>query len=68
MEALFSGHYHQNAVAHDGNIEMVTTGPVGMPFGGTQSGVRLVTVSDSGLRHHYYGLGELPHDAPVAPR
>ncbi|MES2125040.1 MAG: metallophosphoesterase [Gemmatimonadota bacterium] len=61
VEALFSGHYHQNAVARDREIAMITTGPVGMPFGGVQSGVRLVAVSDSGLSHHYYGLGELPH-------
>ncbi|MEP6591541.1 MAG: metallophosphoesterase [Gemmatimonadota bacterium] len=68
VEALFSGHYHQNSVAKDGEIAMITTGPVGMPFGGVQSGIRLVAVSDSGLTHHYYGLGELPHAAPVAPR
>ena len=64
VEALFSGHYHQNAVAHDGEIEMVTTGPVGMPFGGTHSGIRLVTVTDSGLTHQYYDFGELPHLPP----
>lgn len=61
VEALFSGHYHQNSVAKDGKIAMVTTGPVGMPFGGVQSGIRLVAFSDSGLTHHYYGLGDLPH-------
>jgi 3',5'-cyclic AMP phosphodiesterase CpdA len=64
VEALFSGHYHQNSLARDGNIEMVTTGPVGMPFNGTHSGIRLVTVTDSGLTHQYYDLGELPHHAP----
>jgi len=64
VEALFAGHYHQNALAHDGEIEMVTSGPVGMPFGGTHSGIRLVTVTDSGLAHQYYDFGELPHHAP----
>ena len=64
VEALFSGHYHQNALARDGEIEMVTTGPVGMPFGGAHSGIRLVTVTDSGITHQYYGFGELPHHAP----
>lgn len=68
VEALFSGHYHQNAVARDGEIEMVTTGPVGMPFGGVHSGIRLVTISDAGLTHQYFGLGELPHEMPPRPR
>ncbi|MES2306227.1 MAG: metallophosphoesterase [Gemmatimonadota bacterium] len=68
VEALFSGHYHQNAVARDGEIEMVTTGPVGMPFGGIQSGIRLVTITDSSLTHQYFGLGELPHEMPPRPR
>ncbi|MEO5800975.1 MAG: metallophosphoesterase [Gemmatimonadales bacterium] len=68
VEALFSGHYHQNAVARDGEIEMVTTGPVGMPFGGIQSGIRLVTITDTGLTHQYFGLGELPHEMPRRPR
>lgn len=64
VEALFAGHYHQNALARDGEIAMVTSGPVGMPFGGTHSGIRLVTVTDSGLTHQYYDFGELPHHAP----
>lgn len=65
VEALFSGHFHQNAVARDGDIEMVTTGPVGMPFGGESSGIRLVTVTDSGLDHRYFRLGDLPHRYPI---
>jgi 3',5'-cyclic AMP phosphodiesterase CpdA len=68
VEALFSGHYHQNAVARDAEIEMVTTGPVGMPFGGVHSGIRLVTITGTGLTHQYFGLGELPHEMPPRPR
>ena len=61
VEALFSGHYHQNAVAADGNIQAVTTGPVGMPFGDVpQSGIRIVVVTDSGITHKFYGLENLP--------
>lgn len=61
VEALFSGHYHQNAVAADGEIQAVTTGPVGMPFGDVpQSGLRVVTVRDSGISHAYFGLENLP--------
>ena len=59
---LISGHYHRNALARDGDIEMITSGPVGMPLGqGTQSGLRVVVVRDSGLEHRFYALGELPN-------
>ena len=63
---LFSGHYHRNAIATDGTIQMITTGPVGMPLGdGTQSGMRVVIVRDSGIAHRYYALGELPHQIEI---
>lgn len=60
VKYLFSGHYHRNAVARDGDIEAVTTGPVGQPQGGDKSGLRVVIVRDSGLEHRYYHFGELP--------
>jgi 3',5'-cyclic AMP phosphodiesterase CpdA len=59
---LFSGHYHRNAIASDAALQMITTGPVGMPLGeGTQSGLRVVMVRDAGITHRYYALGELPN-------
>lgn len=58
---LFSGHYHQNAIAHDGEMEAVTTGPVGMPLGDAKSGLRVVVVGDDGIRHGYYEFGDLPN-------
>ena len=58
---LFSGHYHRNAIATAGGIEAITTGPVGMPLGdGSQSGMRVVIVTDTALSHRFYTLGELP--------
>lgn len=61
VEALFSGHYHQNSLAADAGISAVTTGPVGMPFGDVpQSGFRVVTVTDSGITHRFYGFENLP--------
>jgi 3',5'-cyclic AMP phosphodiesterase CpdA len=62
VEALFAGHYHGNAVAADGRIAMVTTGAVGKPFFGEplESGFRIVTVTDSGITHQFYNLGNLP--------
>jgi hypothetical protein len=60
-----SGHYHRNALARDGALEMVTTGPVGMPLGDGKSGLRVVVVSDSGITHRYYDFGELPKRVDV---
>jgi 3',5'-cyclic AMP phosphodiesterase CpdA len=57
---VFGGHYHQNAVAQGGDLEMVTTGPIGMPLRGAKSGMRIAIVSDAGIEHRYYDLGELP--------
>jgi serine/threonine-protein phosphatase CPPED1 len=58
---VFGGHYHQNAVARDGDLEVVTTGPIGMPLRGAKSGMRIAIVSDAGIEHRYYDLGELPN-------
>ena len=61
VKHLFSGHYHRNALARDGDMEAVTTGPVGMPQGGDKSGLRVVIVRDEGVEHRYYHFGEIPN-------
>jgi 3',5'-cyclic AMP phosphodiesterase CpdA len=58
---VFAGHLHRNAVGKDGELEMVTTGPVGRPTGDTKSGLRVVTVTDKGIQHRYYDFGEIPN-------
>lgn len=67
VKYLFSGHYHRNAVARDGDMEAVTTGPVGQPLGGDKSGLRVVIVRDSGLDHRYYHFGEMPTRIDLKP-
>ncbi len=57
---LFAGHYHRNAEGHDGDIQMITTGPVGKPLGGAKSGFRIVSVGET-ISHKYYELGDLPN-------
>ncbi len=57
---VFAGHYHRNAEGHDGDIRMITTGPVGKPLGGAKSGVRIVTVGET-ISHKYYEFGDLPN-------
>lgn len=60
VRQVFAGHYHRNAEGHDGDLEMITTGPVGMPLEGAKSGLRIATVSDAGVSHRYFDFGELP--------
>jgi len=61
VKYLFSGHYHRNAVAHDGNLEAITTGPVGKPLGEGKSGLRVVIVRGDQLEHRFYDFGDLPN-------
>jgi predicted phosphodiesterase len=60
VRQVFAGHYHRNAWGLDGDLEMVTSGPVGMPLGGGKSGIRVVTVTDSGVAHTYYDFADIP--------
>ena len=64
---VFAGHYHRNALGCDGDLEMVTSGPVGRPLGPDPSGIRIVTVRDRNLEHTYYGMGLIPNVFPVPP-
>jgi D-aminopeptidase len=66
VEHVYAGHYHRNAYGRDGSLEMVTTGPVGMPIGNDPSGFRIVTVDDGKLASHYYGLGDMPDQVDPA--
>jgi 3',5'-cyclic AMP phosphodiesterase CpdA len=60
VKEVFAGHWHRNSEGRDGDLDMVTTGPVGMPLGGAKSGMRLVTITADGVTHKYYDFGELP--------
>jgi 3',5'-cyclic AMP phosphodiesterase CpdA len=64
---LFCGHYHRNAEARDGAIENITSGPVGKPLGGAQSGIRVAIVRDDRIEHQYYELGNLPVSIELNP-
>lgn len=60
VDAVIVGHYHRNAEGRDGNLEMITTGPVGRPLGTDPSGFRIVTVEGQKLTHQYYALDSVP--------
>jgi len=60
VQHVFAGHYHHEAEARDGDLEIHITGPVGMPLKGGKSGMRIATVKDGKLTHKYYDFGDLP--------
>jgi 3',5'-cyclic AMP phosphodiesterase CpdA len=61
---VFAGHYHRNAYGRDGDLEMITSGPLGPPLGADPSGLRIVAVHPDRLEHTYYGLGNIPNRFP----
>ena len=56
----FAGHWHQNNYATDGNMLMVTSGPVGFPLGDDPSGLRIVKLYDDRVEHEYFGMDDIP--------
>ena len=65
---VFAGHYHRNAFGRDGDLQMITTGPAGMPIGPDPSGFRLVEVKGIAVEQSYYGLGNIPNVFPLPPK
>lgn len=66
---VFAGHYHRNALGVDGNLLMITTGPVGKPLEEGESGMRIATVTEDRIRTEYVSLSRLPNrlGEPSAP-
>jgi 3',5'-cyclic AMP phosphodiesterase CpdA len=58
--AVFAGHYHRNSYGKDGDMEMITTGPVSKPLGKDPSGFRIVKVFRDHIEHDYYGFENMP--------
>src|SRR5262249_7853195 len=67
VKQVFAGHYHANAGGRDGDLEMITSGPVGMPLKGGKSGMRIVTVGGDAVQHRYFEFGELPETLSLKP-
>ena len=65
---VFAGHYHANATAKYGSLEMVTTGAIGKPLRKDVSGLRIVIVRDSGIEHRFYHPGEIPNRIDLPPK
>jgi len=60
VNAVFSGHYHNNSLSTYGNVQLVTTSALGKPLGKAPSGMRIVKVFSDKIEHEYFGLEELP--------
>lgn len=67
VEAVFCGHYHRNLIARDGALEIVVSGALGRPLGGSRSGIQIVIVRDGGIEHRFYDLGEIPTRVVLDP-
>jgi serine/threonine-protein phosphatase CPPED1 len=65
---VFAGHYHRNAFGTDEDLQMVTSGPVGVPLGNDPSGIRIVSVRADRIDHQYFTLGNIPISYPPPPR
>ncbi len=61
IHQVFAGHYHQNAAARNGSLEMVTTGPIGKPLRGGASGFRIGVIRNGGVEHQYCQMGDVPN-------
>ena len=57
---IFAGHLHYSLETRDGDLQMIGTGPVGMPLGTGKSGFRIVAVTPDAVRHRFYHFGEIP--------
>lgn len=60
VDAIFSGHLHNNGYGKDGDIEMITTSAVGKPLGKAPSGFRIIKVYPDRIENKYYGLDDIP--------
>ena len=65
---VFAGHYHRNAYGRDADLEMITSGPAGMPIGPDPSGIRIGELKDGVIEQRYYPFGLLPNALPPAVR
>lgn len=63
--AVFSGHWHRNNYATDGDMLMVISGPVGFPVADDPSGLRIVKVYDDRIEHEYFGMDDVPNSVAL---
>ena len=60
VDAVFNGHYHNNAIVSYKGIQLITTSAIGKPLSDAPSGMRIVKIYSDRIEHDYFGLDELP--------
>lgn len=65
IKTVLAGHLHKNSYGKAGQLEMITTAPVGLPLGSDPSGLRIFTIyperyPNDHIEHQYYGLDDVP--------
>jgi 3',5'-cyclic AMP phosphodiesterase CpdA len=65
VSGVFSGHWHRNNYATDGDMLMVISAPVGFPIADDPSGLRIVKVYDDRIEHEYFGMDDVPNSVAL---
>lgn len=60
VDAVFTGHHHNNILNAYGEVQLVTTSSAGKPLGDAPSGMRVIKVYTDKIEHKYFGFDELP--------
>lgn len=60
VNAIFSGHLHNNAYGEYGDIQLITTSALGKPLSKAPSGMRIIKIYENEIEHDFYGIDELP--------
>lgn len=60
VNAVFTGHLHDNRKVEYKDMQLITTSAVGKPLGDAPSGFRIVKVFPDKIESVYYGLEDVP--------
>lgn len=61
VRQVFSGHVHKSSIASDAGIEMIVSGPIGMPLSEEGSGMQVGIVRHGGVDHTFYPISKIPN-------
>jgi len=59
VDAVLSGHLHNNASGKYGGTEFITTSAVGRPLANAPSGLRIIMISGEVISHEYFALDSI---------
>lgn len=59
VNAVFSGHYHNNKINRFQGVDLITTNSITVPMGNIPAGFRVVEVQGDQYEQRYYTLGQV---------